>query len=379
MKSSPLREGYLVKNSYLYFFLKCIDFFFRFFYKPNNNPIYTKPQKILLSNIAHLGDVFIATSVVPVLKSAFPDCKIGFVCGHWAQDIVRNNPMIDRMHFVDHWKLNRSDISLFKKVLHYFKTKRQAVKDIKQEKYDIAIDLYYYFPNSIYFFYKANIPNRIAYSSGGFKPFLTHFLDWKNENKHVSLYHLELLKFLSIDQKHYSKQKSVICEKILPKNKIQKDYVIFHIGAGDADKEWSLDKWEKLKNTMLSRGYKVLFTGKGQKENEKINQIIQNDKNCVNLCDKLDYLNLVSVIKNTKIVICVDSLVSHIASSLNIPTVVIFSGVNNIYHWVLSKSHVQVVSYKLACSFCYQKKCLNMLCMKNITVQKVLEKIHFLL
>jgi len=78
-KQSLLTGKYLVKNPFLFGYLWLTDAFFSLFIrKKKENKTIDSPKKILVSNIAHFGDVIIATSVLPVIKKAFPAMEIGF-------------------------------------------------------------------------------------------------------------------------------------------------------------------------------------------------------------------------------------------------------------------------------------------------------------
>jgi ADP-heptose:LPS heptosyltransferase len=371
---SPLRGIYLVKNSFLYFFLKSIDFFSFVFFKKNKK-IPKIPEKILLSNIAHLGDLVIATSVLPIIKKKFPKTEIGFICSSASRELIKNHHLIDKVYFLDHWKLNRTNSSFLKKFVRYFVMRFKIVRKLKKEKYDVAIDLYYYFPNTIYLFWKAKIPIRIGYTSGGFKNFLTHRLNWKNENKHVSEYQFNLLKFLGVDLDEMKNLKLTLPLFLLKIKTIQlpENYVIFHIGAGHLKKMWDLKKWKKLTDYLIKKGIKIVFTGKGKEENKQIDLIIENQENCINLCDKLNLLEMIGIIQKAKMIVCVDSLILHVASALQKKTIVIYSSINNYRHWVLKKEWIFPVIKNLKCCPCYLKNgCKPMDCLNKITVEDVL-------
>src|SRR5690242_12990512 len=66
------------------------------------------PKRILVVNGAHVGDVVMSTAVLGALRSAYPASEIGFVAGSWSKMVVTNHPMVDFVHVVDHWKMNRS-------------------------------------------------------------------------------------------------------------------------------------------------------------------------------------------------------------------------------------------------------------------------------
>jgi len=376
-KNTPLLGKYLIKSINLFLFLKIINFisFFLFFFKKKEK-VCINPKKILLSNIAHLGDVLIATSVLPVIKNKFPNVKIGFVCSPNAKDLIRNNKFINKVYLVDHWKLNRNNMSIIKKIIKYIISRSKAIKQIRKEKYDIAIDLYCYFPNTIYLFWKAKIPIRVGYTSAGFENFLTNRLDWTNQNKHISLYHFDLIKFLDIkeEDKSFLKMNLPLFSK---KNKIElsENFIIFHIGAGEEKKKWNINKWKTLTKVLVNKGKNIVFTGKGQKENNQITKIINGKPNCINLCDKLKLQDLIEVINKAKFVICLDSLVLHISAVLNKNTIVIFCGINNQYHWILKKPNLHIISKKQKCSPCF-KGCKFINCINEIEVEDVLNNIE---
>ncbi len=382
--SSPLKGKYLVKNSYLFFFLKIVDFFSSFIFSSNKKIVLKNPQKILLSNIAHLGDLLISTSVLLVLKKNFPDCKIGFICSSSSKELIVNHPLIDKIYLIDHWKLNRSSFSFFKKFLNYFKTRSKAINEIRNDKYDVAIDLYSYFPNTVYLFWKAKIPIRIGYTSAGFKNFLTNSIHWINQNKHISSYHFDLIKLLGISEKDEKYLKinptkidfSLFADKKLEFN-LPENFDLIHIGAGDIKKMWDINKWRELTSTLVEKGRNIVFTGKGKTENKQINEIIKDQKNFINLCDKLSLNEMVTLIHKAKSIICVDSLVLHLAAALNKSTFVIFCGINNHHHWVLKKDNVNLISKNIPCNPCYEKNgCDTMDCLNDIHVEDVLNKME---
>ena len=196
---NPLKGKYLVQNPLANAFLRCVDFLLSSFPRKRNTPIPQMPKSILVSNLAHMGDVLIMTSFLAVLKRLIPDVKIGVVVGSWSLPLVKNHPCIDRIHIVDHWKLNRSSAPKWKKIVHYFKTKKTAVHEIRNEKYPIAIDSYSFFPNSIPLLWQAGIPVRIGYISGGFGPLLTHPIPWKRLNQHLIHYYKPFLDLLHLE------------------------------------------------------------------------------------------------------------------------------------------------------------------------------------
>ena len=126
----PLRGIYTIRNPILNALFLVIDKLLWFVLDNKFNARFiSRPQKILLTNIAHLGDVVVATSVLPVLKSAFPDAEIGFLVGSWSQVVVHDHPMIKWVHSFDHVMHNRVAMPFWRKMLQHIQTRSKALKE----------------------------------------------------------------------------------------------------------------------------------------------------------------------------------------------------------------------------------------------------------
>jgi ADP-heptose:LPS heptosyltransferase len=339
-------------NNGLSLFLTLIDFFSSLFLKKNESSIdEIHPKKILISNIAHLGDVILTTGVLTVLKKEFPNSKICFLCGSWANEILKDHPLIDKIYNFDHYKLNRSNISFFSKIIRHLKTKKETVNAIRHENFSIAIDFRLHFPNSIYLLYKGEIPIRIGYTSGGFSNYFTHKLDYESKNEHITKYFINLLNVFIKDK---IRQKQLLPNiNLYPPNSLDilnldlpKNYYIIHIGAGNSLKMIDINKWIELKNRLLMNKNTIVFTGFGTIENELISEIISTSRSCYNLCDKLNFKELIEVVKNSRKVFSVDTSIIHIAAALNVPLVIFYSKLNNHHNWVLKKDNIKVIEFE---------------------------------
>lgn len=372
-KTSPLKGRYLIQKVWVNKLFTWLDFILSYFPKGKKKEIPSDPKLILVSHLAHLGDVVMMTALLSALKAKFPQSQIGVVIGSWALPVVQNHPHVDYVHIVDHWKLNRAPISLLQKTIRYYKTKKKALQEIRQLNYEIALDAYYYFPNAIPYFWQASIPTRIGYTSGGFGPLLTHALEWKDLNQPVIYYYAALLEFLGVSKvEALSLLKPCLVASAQP-SKISKNYIVLHPGTGSKLKEWPLEKWCELVNHL--KGYQLVFTGKGREEKEKIQQIIGKRAGCLNLADQLTWQEYLEVLGNAALLIGVDSLAGHCASALNTPAVLIYSGITNTREWAPTGKECSTLTHPVFCSPCYKSAgCSTMACVRNVTVEEVLKK-----
>ena len=138
---SPLKNGLFAKRWPLNHALRLIDFFLRIIHFRFREPpsIPSHPKKILLSNLAHFGDVVIATTVLPILSSRFPGVKIAFLGGSKVAPLVlEHHPLISKIHTYDHWVFElkkgarRSIFHQCKAALHHFIQKRAFLRELRR-------------------------------------------------------------------------------------------------------------------------------------------------------------------------------------------------------------------------------------------------------
>ncbi|MBI1920694.1 MAG: glycosyltransferase family 9 protein [Geobacter sp.] len=337
------------------------------------------PRKILICDIAHLGDVVIATSVIPVLKNLFPDARLGFLVGSWSKCVIEGHPHISWIHTLDHPKLNRSPVSRIEKFRRYANQRRKALAEIKAVGYDVAVELLPYFANTIPLLWQAGIPVRVGYTSGGYGSLLTHPLDWVTDNRHIAENHFDLLRFLGAsDERH-----KALLHYDLPQNYCESaadapvggKYLVVHMGSGAESKNWLAEKWRQLVIRLVEEGNTVVFTGSSQKEDAEIQRVSEGVTNCVNLCGKLNWPQFVDVIRHAGILISVDTVAGHLAAAFDKKAVVIFNGVNNISQWRPYGEQIRVVTCVADCSPCYLPRgCMPMSCIRNVEVDEVFDQ-----
>jgi len=340
------------------------------------------PRRILLANGAHLGDVLLSLAVVPALRDAFPQARIGFLIGTWARCLL-DHSLVDWVHLVDHWKLNRARLPLWEKLRHYHDMRRRALREIRGNRYDVALDLYYYFPNSIPLLWQAGIPCRIGYTSGGFGPLLTHGLEWVPADRHVTAYQADLLRCLGVPDSDLRWRGPLLPagDEQLPPG-VREDFrrlgvppwsfLIFHMGTAAVLKEWPLPRWRQLAQAVTAEGHALVFTGSAGREQRHSDQVSAGLPRCLNLCGRLTWQEFVATIRGARLLVGVDSVAGHVAAAVGTPCVVVSSGITNPAHWGPRGVACRVLSHPVPCAPCYRSRgCEGMECVRLVAVEQV--------
>lgn len=383
---SPLKGKYLVQNPLANFFLRCVDRALSLIFFRRRRIVRPNPAKILIANLAHMGDVLMMTSLAAVLKQFYPEARIGVVVGSWSLPIVKGHPLIDFIHTVDHWKLNRSPLPIWKKILHYRSTRRNALREIGEQSYDVAIDSYPFFPNAISLLWKAKIPVRIGYISGGFGPLLSDPVVWETLHRHFIYSYEPLLQKMGIApmvaRAHLrpslptSGQSSSL---LLRKYALQsKNYIVIHMGTGNPLKQWPLEKWREFVKKL--EGIPLVFTGKGRTEREAAEKVSDSLSGCINLVDRLSWEEYLIILKQGSCLVGVDSLAGHAASVLETPSVIIRSGMTHPEEWAPFGKLATVLSHPVPCAPCYRSRgCPSMDCVRKTSVEAVVFEVKKIL
>jgi len=346
---------------------------------------FAAPSRILIANTGHLGDAILATSVLPVLRSAFPNCHIGFLIGSWSRPALLNHALVDEIHVFDHWRLNRGSNRWWEKLQRHEATRRQALDEIQRRRYDVAIDLRPYFGNAVPLLRQADIPVRVGYPSGGFGPLLTHPVAWRRRAWHMVDYHRALLRLLPLEAEHlarlqpslrYRDQEAVSS----PLMEGSTPYVVLHMGSGAACKEWPAPQWRALAERLEAAGHAVVFTGAGAAEAERCEEVAAGLAHATNLCSRLTWPELVTVVRRARLLVAVDSMAGHLAAALDTPCVVISNGINPPALWQPRTKACRVLLHPVPCAPCFKPHgCATMACVRQIRVDQVWTAIKELL
>ena len=307
-------------------------------------------KRILVCNVAHIGDVILTTSVLPALKSAYPQAEIGVLVGSWSLPVVENHALIDWVHTFDHPVHDRSKRSRKAKKRRGSKTYRKALQEIQEKKYDLAFDMYSLYPTNVGKFLKnAEIPHRVGFWFSPSNYYFNHPIFWfdllsENESAHLVDIHGWLLRGFGIEEEHLALLKPTLEYKaqIHPLS-LPEEYVVVHMGVGEPKREWNVASWKELVEKLEKLGLPLVFLGRGNREKALIESASATLKNSINLCDQLSWKQLIPVIRGAKMFVGLESMAGHMAAVTNTPSVVIYGGTALIHRWRPFSAYAQVV------------------------------------
>jgi lipopolysaccharide heptosyltransferase II len=326
-------------------------------------------KKILCIKPRGIGDIVLSTIILDNLIAHFPNAKIDYLTEHFAKYSVKNNPLVNKV-----LTMHKTEL-VFKVALR-----------VRKEKYDLIIDLWSN-PRSAQITFLSGVKYRVGYAYRGRK-YAYNIMGTSDKGVHHSAEHnLELLKPLDINiiskKIHYylGALEKFFADDFFTENKLDGEKVFGIIPAGGWDsKRCDKEKWVEICNEAVRNfSCKILVLwGPGDESDAEFIKSNLNE-HCL-LAPKSTLPQMSAMISKCKLVIANDSGPMHISAALGVPTLGFFGPTNPQAHGPYSSNSDYVIKEDLHCIICNKLICpYQHECMKELEVNKVIEKIKALL
>ncbi|MGB3242325.1 MAG: glycosyltransferase family 9 protein, partial [Candidatus Omnitrophota bacterium] len=340
---------YVYKKKALFFLATILDLLgaviswpFKVFNPPE---VPRKLSRILLMRMDHIGDIIMATAVLKPLREAFPEAQIDLIVSSWGADLIKNNPYTSRViEFDPVWFDRKRSAGIF--------SQARGVKDlariIKEGKYDAAVDLRGDLRHILALFL-SDIKCRVSYgiTGGGF--LLTHEVPYR-EGTHETEHSMDLVRVLGVSSGKPEVSISLPGEankrsdRVLEEDDISAPYAVFHAFPGHATKLWKNENFSRVIDYVAKeKNAAAVLVGAGEDKKEASDIISMATEKAYDLTGRTDWGTLTGILKKAALFVGVDSAPAHIAAALGVPTVVVFSSVNDPRQWAPKGDKVKIL------------------------------------
>lgn len=346
-------------------------------------------KKILIINPFGIGDCLFTTPVIRAIKENYPDAFVGYWCNIRVEDLLKNNPRIDKI-----FALSRGDLKkIYKRsIIEGISRFLILLRGLRKERFEICLD----FSSEHRYSLVAKllgIKKRIGFNYKNRGKFLTDKVDVDGYSfKHIVEYYADLLGPLGIKAKDLSLELGVSqinkdkARSYLNRFKIKPGELLIGIapGAGASwGKDASLKHLAPIKYAQLAERLAQELNARilllGDESERPIADIIINaiEHKPIDLVGKISLGELVGLISNLNILVTNDGGPLHIAVALGIKTVSVFGPVDDLVYgpYPPSEKHI-VVKHKISCQPCYrdfkmpvcdkERACINMIDVDDI-------------
>jgi len=250
-------------------------------------------KKILVIRLSSLGDIILSFPLLKKLRETFPEAGIHFLTKKKYREVAGLNPFPD-------------------KIIFFEGSVADARRAVKEEKYDLIIDIHKNFRSIFISLLNAGSVKR--YSKENFKKFLLVKFKLNLFKEIIPVYK----KYILAARKYFRKSDTEYSttELIFDKKRIyEEEYIVISPSSRHFTKTYPVIKFIAYINSQANK--KFIITGDSSETDMIICRLIEaNCSNVINLCGKLSINELANVIFYSEFVICNDSAILHLAEAL---------------------------------------------------------------
>ncbi len=316
-------------------------------------------KKILICIFKYHGDVLLTSPVYTALRARYPDASIDV---YLFKDTL---PMLEGHSAISKYLLFDQTWRKFSLIRRMYQEVKMWAK-VRKEKYDAVLNLTSGDRGAIVALISGAKIRIGIQRGGGMKQkdrFFTKIVRNTLQPRHIVERNLDLVRALNITPKekdlvfHIPEEEKEKVLAILPYN----DFILIHPASRCHYKHWPADKFIQLIKDLRERREKIIISGgPGKEENELISLIMapfKNDPHVTSLAGKVSLKGLGALIKQSKLLVSVDSVPPHIASALKKPVLVLFGPSDDIKWGPWNNPHARVVRLDVPCKRCDQEGC----------------------
>lgn len=352
------------------------------------------PGRLLIICTRRIGDVLLVTPLIRTCKRHWPHSKIDLLVFKGTESILASNPDVHRIITIAERTSFFSQCQLIKKIFRH---------------YDLSISTLPGDRSTLYAFFAA--PYCVGMlgddKSRWWKAFLlSEAVEFDNLTTHTVIMNLRLAEILQLtpypeivmNWNEHDVKSVMRCVDIL-----NHKLAILHIFPKFSYKQWIKEGWLHLARWLQEQAYTIVFTGEQmEKEKEIVHELLCDLKEgALNRVGYFSLNQLAFLLSHSKVYIGPDTVVTHMAAALGVPTVALFGPTNPIKWGPWPKAwgnlgnpfirigsqqrhNVYLMQGTGTCVPCLQEGCDRHLtsrsrCLENLTAQRVIEAVTALI
>jgi lipopolysaccharide heptosyltransferase II len=326
------------------------------------------------------------TPAIRAIRQLHPEAHIAILVGSWSSIAVKSNPHLDEIiAYPDPWIQNKQPLGYFK-----------LIHRLRKRHFDIAY-IFHSHPLIHLITTFAGIPRKYGFYDPELRKqgrSLTAKAEWQpNTDRYIAQNYLDIprlagwkgedqaLEFFLTDSELQAADRLLEQHHLTPG-----EFILMAPGGGVNprqnvfEKRWGTGKYTDLCQLLYSQ-WKLPIVLTGSPHEVDIGQTIAagNPDAVIDLIGRIPFRETAALIKQSKILICNDSAVMHVAVAYGIPSLTIFGPSNPKSLLPVSRIN-QWITSNLECSPCYCNSifpgCEHLRCMTELSPSAVLERIN---
>lgn len=342
-----------------------------------------QPKSILLVRLSAIGDVIMASSLVPALTEAYPGVRLSWLTGESNFPLLQHNP---RLAQLIPWPTQIAQKALREKRYGvYAREFWKTVRRVRRESFDWIIDVQGLLKSGIW----ARLGRaqwRIGLGSReGSQHFMNQVVSRHSKRDVIGIEHRLLLEALGHPMKSFRMDVVVPdtarteAQSLLGAAGVRGPYAVLAPFTTRPQKHWFNDRWTQLGARVAQELQLAPVILGGPADRDSAASICAGVPGMVHLAGKTSLLQAAAVMQQSDLVVGVDTGLAHLGIALRRPTLGLFGSTCPYRNPDFERA--RILYEPMACSPCRRRPTCNgeFTCMRAHTVERVFDAARGLL
>ncbi|MEJ7710683.1 MAG: lipopolysaccharide heptosyltransferase I [Pyrinomonadaceae bacterium] len=289
-------------------------------------------MRILIIKLSSIGDVVHTLPALAVIRRALPSAEISWVVERRAAEILRDNPLLDRLIEVDTKALRRLRLMYGETLL----APRQQLRQLRASAFDVSLDFQGLFKSAAIALI-SGAQNRFGFSREALREPLSRILHTSTVsvplNQHVIVKNLSLVASalgIAVPQNPLDFESLIAlaashhAEAFKVTRALGDSYAILNPGGGWATKLWSPERYGSLATELWSKYGLMSVVTYGPGEDELAQRVVRASRRGVAVAARLSLKGFFALAHRAKLYVGGDTGPTHLAMAAKAPIVGLF-------------------------------------------------------
>ncbi len=333
------------------------------------------PRRILIVRLSAIGDIVMASGLIPALRQRYPQAQISWICEAGSVPLLKHHP---DLHEVIVWP--RGEWEALKKAKRWgelWRAVRSFKAQLKARQFDLTLDAQGLMKSGLMAWF-TGAPRRVSIIAREGSHLLCHerVVPPPSNSPVIGSEYRYLAQYLGAADGAFQLNLAVGAAPLAKAREatahLRAPLVALCPFTTRPQKHWVEASWSELAQALLAQGLQPVLLG-GPADRDAAERIAQGVPGLCNLVGQLKLDETVAAISLCRRLIGVDTGLTHMGTALKVPTVALFGSTRPYLQGPSPFTHVMYDA--LECSPCRRNPTCDgrFDCMKQYTVARVLE------
>jgi heptosyltransferase-1 len=335
-----------------------------------------QPQRILIIRLSAIGDIIMASALIPALREAYPQAHLAWLAESGYAELLQDNPRLDQVFL---WPRRRwRQLRQARQYGQVWREFRALARELRAGDFDLVLDIQGLLKSGAWAFLSRGRTRIGLGSREGSQWLMSKTLDRTRPTPRIGGEYLKLAQALGAAPERFpmdipttaaARQQA---EALLAKAKVERPLAVLCPFTTRPQKHWFEDRWAQLARRLAEeKGFAVAILG-GPGERAQAQAIAAAAPQLINWVGETSLLQCAALIAKAGLLIGVDTGLTHLGIAMNTPSLALFGATRP--YLDAGTERAQVLYEALPCSPCKRHPTCGGAfdCMKQYTVDKVL-------